>query len=1637
MAESYLFSMLVELEGNPDIPKLKNKLVKYFQSKKSSNGGDCLVEYDISKGQGTVVRFRTAEARQMVLEKQEHKIKLDQGVLKLILRLPSDEVTSAQEIPSAVNSGKQSAVVPKDLPESGDGETACPEDSASAATDKTELQSTSAVLGNIQESMNQSFLEMLVENIMNAQTSASPTASQRFSLEILPDISMAIVTFQNVKDTEYFISNCTSHKIFKQKELSVKLLEITAKVKVENIPPNYSSDHLPLYYEKEGEVVDIEMCEEDQSAIITFQDPHAVHRVTKKHHDEKQPIKAFPFYESLGTALYDKDQPTLKLPAAFTENIDQSIWRYLCDKQEATATINKIMAENFCKVDLQHHTVQLRPLPSLLKQKDVKAKHVQQWKDTVKATFTQALSKFKSLELHVQDCAWEESEKEICKAMSGEAVVVVPDKAKGALIVVGLVDEVDRLSQSLNEIMDKIARIIEREKTSKTEELHLPPSIYHVISQDGLQGKIAGEYPELKMAYNRESQNVTLTGLMHEVWGANRKIIDGVSALKRKKVEVSNYVLEFLQEEDQEKLSNSLFTSQSVNAALEIDRNGVELLAVSDLALSEAKSQLEKCLVSKYLDVEDSNVLEMSGWKDLTSHLEKTYNILSTTFMVKTSGVHPNIKVVVAGNTDIVNSVQKELGGFLFQNASVDEILQIKSNAIVKFIQEKKSAWSDIVKGGVKVSFQDGAICLSGIRVHVSDCLTLFKDLVSSTYFDTLQVPEPGAKKFFQDAEAMYVEAVKMKTACVIQLVDEMHLVNNDKTVQAMEEMVPNEFGNHGENNLQQHLAISTETQHYRWEQSTSGSERAQTKEGLTITLIKGNIQDALTEVVVNTVGDDLILDSGAVSTALLNAAGPELQELINQHATAGKVGEVIITKGCNLKSKLVFHTIAPRWSNGQGAAQKTLSEIVKKCLVLAEQQQLMSVTFPAIGTGNLGFPRDLVASLMLDKVLKFSSKMNPKHLKEVVFILHPSDVPTFKAFTDEFNKRFMTQSAISKGSASTQQGIFSKITSSSGMHETTMGAVVIQVVTGDITKETTDVIVNSTNKTFNLKTGVSKAILDAAGPTVEAECQQLSAQPIKDMILTEPGNLQSKKILHLVGINDPQNIQECVKGALKMCSRKDFTSISFPALGTGKGNVQVSQVADAMLDALVEVVGKKSVNTLRLVRIVIFQTAMLTEFYNSMLKKEDTGAQEEEDTDAHEAGTDLFKAFENIGTKIKSLFIRSKVNKPQKHERFVFMDKEVDPTCFHICGDSQAKVDEAKQWVKDLILKEQNSISITDEAIINLSNSDCQCISNMINTMGVRVEQESSKATLTIEGITKDVLKVTTEIQKMLQRVRSEEELNRSAELASTMVEWQYQHQGGQYQSFDLIHNFHLEQANETKKQHVEVTIQGQMYKVTLPNGPATDNHGNSLDIRRIDKAAHDSLPQYWDAMPDNSSCQSFPIQPGTSEHDEVLGLFQATCQNTVLKIERIQNPSLWKNLQIKKQEMDSKNRHQNNEKRLFHGTCPQIIDKINANGFNRSYAGKNAAAYGNGTYFAVEASYSADDTYSVPDSQGQKHMYLCHVLTGDFTEGEQYMIVPPAKSKSTTQLYDSVTDDPTAPSMFIVFNDIQAYPAYLITFI
>lgn len=94
-------------------------------------------------------------------------------------------------------------------------------------------------------------------------------------------------------------------------------------------------------------------------------------------------------------------------------------------------------------------------------------------------------------------------------------------------------------------------------------------------------------------------------------------------------------------------------------------------------------------------------------------------------------------------------------------------------------------------------------------------------------------------------------------------------------------------------------------------------------------------------------------------------------------------------------------------------------------------------------------------------------------------------------------------------------------------------------------------------------------------------------------------------------------------------------------------------------------------------------------------------------------------------------------------------------------------------------------------------------------------------------------------------------------------------------------------------------------------------------------------------------------------------------------------------------------------------------------------------AVTYGKGTYFAVDASYSANDNYSKPDSNGRKHIYVVRVLTGVYTLGHAGLIIPPSKNPyNHTDLFDSVTDNMQHPTLFVVFFDNQAYPEYLITF-
>ena len=69
------------------------------------------------------------------------------------------------------------------------------------------------------------------------------------------------------------------------------------------------------------------------------------------------------------------------------------------------------------------------------------------------------------------------------------------------------------------------------------------------------------------------------------------------------------------------------------------------------------------------------------------------------------------------------------------------------------------------------------------------------------------------------------------------------------------------------------------------------------------------------------------------------------------------------------------------------------LRQFMVTCLSTAHKSNMTSIAIPAIGTGNLGYPRDKVAAAMYDEVRKFS-KTNPStSLKDIRFLVY--DKPT------------------------------------------------------------------------------------------------------------------------------------------------------------------------------------------------------------------------------------------------------------------------------------------------------------------------------------------------------------------------------------------------------------------------------------------------------------------------------------------------------------------------------------------------------------------------------------------------------------------------------------------------------------------
>ena len=136
--------------------------------------------------------------------------------------------------------------------------------------------------------------------------------------------------------------------------------------------------------------------------------------------------------------------------------------------------------------------------------------------------------------------------------------------------------------------------------------------------------------------------------------------------------------------------------------------------------------------------------------------------------------------------------------------------------------------------------------------------------------------------------------------------------------------------------------------------------------------------------------------------------------------------------------------------------------------------------------------------------------------------------------------------------------------------------------------------------------------------------------------------------------------------------------------------------------------------------------------------------------------------------------------------------------------------------------------------------------------------------------------------------------------------------------------------------------------------------------------------------------------VERDSAEWRDVMGLFGKTAGSLkVTKVERVQNYVLWAPFAAARRAMDAQGAPGAKEMRLFHGAPADSVHKIVQQGFNRSFV--SVHAYGMGTYFARDASYSAGSAYSRPDAAGDCRMFLARVLVGAACVGSASDKVPP----------------------------------------
>jgi O-acetyl-ADP-ribose deacetylase (regulator of RNase III) len=577
---------------------------------------------------------------------------------------------------------------------------------------------------------------------------------------------------------------------------------------------------------------------------------------------------------------------------------------------------------------------------------------------------------------------------------------------------------------------------------------------------------------------------------------------------------------------------------------------------------------------------------------------------------------------------------------------------------------------------------------------------------------------------------------------------------------------------------------------------------------------------------------------------------------------------------------------------------------------------------------------------------------------------------------------------------------------------------VVIHLKKGDIFKESGSAVVSCDNEDMKAMGGIAKPIADKAGTAMHNQVASYLSRFGKLMVgtamTTVAGDLvQFQHVIHIVGpiwsggsAHENTLLCSAIRSVIDQAAKNNMTKIVLPSISTGVFKYPKKLAAVEIARELVQSLAHNPAS-LREVVLIDLDDEMINE-----LRAQFEALHKEPNAKTYVDAKNQWFWLEN-----NNMYVPYDPDQNNQIE----LAYQTNQASVQVVGDLNQVKNGSNYCVDFKAMRQRNLLTNWERQVtfqplppnkwVKLDAPSLQASVGLIKKLHFNARPSTGIEVVQITGLRNDVHQAVAEINNYI-----------AALTQSVQMDWH----GG---ALDAKQTHYLQQYGVT------VTIDKR--KITLNGLP------DALDKARlllIEQTMHSvKYPDHWDDQ--NQECQLFVVDAQSQEWASVASQFRATMQGArVIKVERIQNKAIWEDFWGHVQKL----RKMGNAKqlKLFHGTrntSPQLIytDTV---GFRNQFSSPQCY-WGYGNYFAVNSSYSHNYAHHLSD--GSKQMFLAEVLVGDpylaGSKQDSSFRVPPLKptqNGDTAIRYDSVEGFTAGSTVYILYENGRAYPAYLITY-